>query len=70
MGVIVSVGASFLLASSYVLSLYLWPPKSSSGVPLDRDHPATIKRRFLSALAMLFVSPLFVLAFGDGQLLQ
>ena len=48
--------AAFTLASCYVLSLYVWRAHT------DRDHPETIKRRFVSAFAMLFLSPAFVWA--------
>jgi len=44
----------FLLASTYVGSLYIW--KSS----YDRNHPKTVKQRFISAFCMLFISPLCV----------
>ena len=56
--------ASLALASSYVLSLYIW------NTGLDRDHPETIKRRFVSAVSMLFLSPPFVHLFGSGNLLD
>ena len=36
----------------------------------DRDHPSTIKRRFVSAFCMLFASPPFVCAFGSSALLD
>ena len=61
-----AVSASCLLGLSYVLSLYVW----SSSRALDRDHPSTIKRRFVSAFCMLFVSPPFVYAFGSRSLLD
>jgi len=41
------------LACLYVGSLYVW--RSS----LSRDHPATIRRRFVSVLLVSLVSPLF-----------
>ena len=71
-----AVSASCLLGLSYVLSLYIWslPFHSPSGKSYtflqDRDHPSTIKRRFISAFCMLFVSPPFVLAFGTHSLLD
>lgn len=61
---LVSTGAPFLLGLSYVGSLYVWRSKQ------DRDHPDTIKRRFLSAAFMTILSPLFVLWFGSPELLQ
>ena len=73
-----AVSASCLLGLSYVLSLYIWSlpfhSKPSGGKSYsflqDRDHPSTIKRRFISAFCMLFVSPPFVLAFGTRSLLD
>jgi len=61
--ILVSTGAPFLLGLSYVGSLYVWRSN------LDRDHPETIKRRFLSALIMTLLSPLFVLLFAPPHLL-
>ena len=68
--------ASCLLGLSYVLSLYIWSlpwQTASEAAPSflqDRDHPSTIKRRFVSAFCMLFVSPPFVVAFGARALLD
>jgi prenyl protein peptidase len=59
-----AVSASCLLGMSYVLSLYVW----SHSTTHDRDHPSTIKRRFVSAFCMLFISPPFVWAFGSQKL--
>jgi len=64
MSLLTSLSASFALASSYVLSLYVW--RSSR----DRDHPDTVKRRFLSAAAMTLVSPTFVYFFGSKDILD
>ncbi len=52
---------SLALASIYVLSLYVW------NSDLDRDHPETIKRRFISAASMLILSPPFVWLFGRHE---
>jgi len=60
---LVSTGAPFLLGLSYVASLYVWRSN------LDRDHPDTIKRRFISAAFMTIVSPVFVYMFGCPELL-
>lgn len=60
---LVSTGAPFLLGLSYVASLYVWRSN------LDRDHPDTIKRRFISAAFMTIVSPVFVYMFGSPELL-
>eukprot|EP00095_Tigriopus_kingsejongensis_P000899 snap_masked-scaffold186_size273091-processed-gene-0.0 protein:Tk00899 transcript:snap_masked-scaffold186_size273091-processed-gene-0.0-mRNA-1 annotation:"caax prenyl protease 2" len=53
------------LALSYVLSLYIWGRNNGH----DRDHPSTIKRRFISAFCMLFISPVFVHLYGSKALL-
>ncbi|XP_015519423.1 CAAX prenyl protease 2 isoform X1 [Neodiprion pinetum] len=44
----------FTLSVVYVASLYIW------NSPYHREHNETIKKRFLSAFIMMFVSPLFV----------
>jgi len=62
--VLISTGAPFLLGVSYVASLYVWRSN------LDRDHPDTIKRRFVSAAFMTLVSPVFVWKFGATSLLE
>lgn len=59
----ICVLSSLALASTYVLSLYVWRTN------LERDHPETIKRRFVSALSMVFLSPPFVFFFGSPSLL-
>lgn len=61
---LICTGAPFLLGVSYVASLYVWRSN------LDRDHPDTIKRRFVSAAFMTVVSPVFVWKFGAGHLLE
>lgn len=45
---------SFLLLITYVSSLYIW--KS----PFNRDHPDVIKKRFVSVIFMIFLSPCFL----------
>lgn len=50
-----ALGVCTLLGVAYVASLYIWKNKDS------RNHPSTIKRRFLSVLLMAFLSPCFVL---------
>ena len=62
--ILVSTGAPLLLGVSYVASLYVWRSQ------LDRDHPDTIKRRFISAAFMTLVSPLFVWQCGAANLLD
>jgi len=61
---LICTGAPFLLGVSYVASLYVWRSN------LDRDHPDTIKRRFVSAAFMTIVSPVFVWKFGADHLLE
>ncbi|XP_054264722.1 CAAX prenyl protease 2 [Macrosteles quadrilineatus] len=53
-----SISACFILSVVYVSSLYIW------NSPHSRDHPTTIKKRFLSVFAMMFVSPLFLYMFS------
>ncbi|KAK9497456.1 hypothetical protein O3M35_004165 [Rhynocoris fuscipes] len=50
------LGCSFL-SLTYVLSLYVWRTNS------HRNHPTTVKRRFLSVLIMAVISPMFVAVF-------
>ncbi|KAH9375981.1 ras converting CAAX endopeptidase Sras [Haemaphysalis longicornis] len=50
---------SFMLALTYVGSLYIWRTKD------HRDHPTTIKKRFISVFAIICVSPLFVVFGAD-----
>jgi len=52
------------LAAFYVGSLYVWPTKH------DRDHPDTIKRRFISAAFVTVFSPVFLVYFGAPHLLN
>ncbi|KDR09270.1 CAAX prenyl protease 2 isoform X2 [Zootermopsis nevadensis] len=59
-----TAGACFLLSVVYVASLYIW--KS----PHSRDHPSTIKKRFLSVFIMMFISPLFLYYFSQEHVLQ
>ena len=55
---------AFTLSLSYVLSLYVWRSEH------DRDHPETIKQRFVSAMGMVLVSPLFTSVLGQEQMLS
>ena len=48
------------------LNVFIFPQVWRSN--LDRDHPDTIKRRFVSAAFMTIVSPVFVWKFGAGHL--
>jgi len=60
---VVATGAPFLLGLSYVGSLYVWRS------PHGRDHPSTIKRRFVSAAGITLLSPLFVTQWAAPDLL-
>ena len=62
--VLKSLGASLLLTSFYVGSLYVWRSD------LDRDHPETIKRRFLSAFLTLWISPPVAYLFAPGYFME
>ncbi|PSN50774.1 CAAX prenyl protease 2 [Blattella germanica] len=59
-----SAGACFVLSVVYVASLYIW------NSPYFRDHPSTIKKRFLSVFIMMFISPLFLYYFSQEHILQ
>ncbi|KAJ3650126.1 hypothetical protein Zmor_021834 [Zophobas morio] len=61
---LVSIGICLLLSVTYVASLHVW--KS----PHNRDHPSTIKRRFLSVFVMLFLSPCFLYMGISNQILE
>lgn len=52
----------FIIALLYVASLYIW---SSD---YNRDHPETIKRRFISVTAVMAISPIFVYVLCQGQI--
>ncbi|VEN58815.1 unnamed protein product [Callosobruchus maculatus] len=49
-----SVFICFFISLVYLASLHVW------NSPYSRDHPSTIKRRFLSAFVMLFIAPVFL----------
>lgn len=49
-----SVILCMLLSLTYIGSLLIW------NSPYNRDHPSTIKKRFLSVFMMLFISPCFL----------
>lgn len=56
------LGACFTIAVLYVASLYIWRFEYS------RDHPETIKRRFVSVTIVMAVSPIFVYLICREQL--
>ena len=55
-----TTAASFL-GFAYVGGLYVWRSE------YDRDHPETIKRRFLSAFFTSCICPPIVYIFGDPK---
>ncbi|XP_042902985.1 CAAX prenyl protease 2 isoform X2 [Parasteatoda tepidariorum] len=59
LGCFSNVMICILLACIYVGSLYIWP--NTHG----RDHPSTIKRRFLSVFIISFFSAVVVYIFAD-----
>ena len=59
-----STTAASLIGLAYVGGLYVWRSD------LDRDHPETIKRRFLSAFFTSCLCPPLVYVFGDPGLLS
>ncbi|XP_060522734.1 CAAX prenyl protease 2 isoform X4 [Cylas formicarius] len=63
-GCVVSVGLCLLLSVVYLASLHVW------NSPFSRDHPTTIKKRFVSVFFMLFVAPCFLYIGLDKNTLQ
>ncbi|XP_023294298.2 CAAX prenyl protease 2 [Lucilia cuprina] len=61
---IITVSCCLAMSVLYVSSLYIWNNKH------NRDHPATVKRRFLSVTVVMFISPIFVYKFSSGELLE
>lgn len=59
-----STTAASFLGLAYVGGLYVWRSD------LDRDHPETIKRRFLSAFCTTCLCPPLVYTFGSSELLS
>ena len=59
-----SVGACFVMASFYVLSLYLW----SAPNRYNRNHPSVIKRRFVSVITSSLASLLLVYSLAASPL--
>ncbi|XP_020798092.1 CAAX prenyl protease 2 [Drosophila serrata] len=62
--VITSVSCCFVLALLYVGSLYIWNTKH------NRDHPTTVKRRFISVSIVMLMAPFFVYFFSSPELLK
>ncbi|KAB0795670.1 hypothetical protein PPYR_09731 [Photinus pyralis] len=63
-GCFLSVTTCFLLSVVYISSLYVWDAK------YDRNHPSTIKKRFVSVFIMMFVSPVFLYASINKRILE
>ncbi|CAH2094699.1 unnamed protein product [Euphydryas editha] len=61
---IISGLACVFLTFLYVGSLYIWRSN------LSRDHPTTIKRRFLSVCCMMLLAPVFTHALLKDEMLQ
>lgn len=52
-----SLGSCLILAIIYVASLYVWNASE------NRDHPNTVKKRFLSVTIVMIISPIFIYLF-------
>jgi len=59
-----ATSAASILGFAYVGSIYVWRSE------YDRDHPETIKRRFLSAFFTSCLCPPLVYVFGNAKLLE
>jgi hypothetical protein len=53
----------YFVGFAYVGSIYIWRSE------FDRDHPETIKRRFVSAFFTSCLCPPLVYIFGNAKLL-
>ncbi|XP_019757934.1 CAAX prenyl protease 2 [Dendroctonus ponderosae] len=53
-----------LLSAFYLASLHVW------NSPFNRDHPSTIKQRFISCIIMLFIAPCFLYIGLDKSILN
>lgn len=61
---LITVSCCLAMSVLYVSSLYIWNNKH------NRDHPATVKRRFLSVTVVMFISPIFLYKFSSQELLE
>lgn len=61
---ITTILCCLIMSVLYVSSLYIWRDKH------NRDHPTTVKRRFLSVTMVMLFTPLFVYKFSSEELLQ
>lgn len=62
--IVTSVGCCLILSVIYVASLYVWNTKH------NRDHPSTVKRRFVSVIIVMLIAPFFVYKFSSRELLE
>ncbi|XP_067641170.1 CAAX prenyl protease 2 [Eurosta solidaginis] len=62
--IVTSVSCCLILSIIYVASLYIWSSQH------NRDHPATVKRRFFSVFIVMLIAPLFVYKFSSPALLE
>lgn len=61
---ITTIFCCLIMSVMYVSSLYIWRDKH------NRDHPTTVKRRFLSVTMVMLFTPLFVYKVSSEELLQ
>lgn len=61
---LITVSCCFAMSLVYVSSLYIWNNKH------NRDHPATVKRRFLSVTVVMLITPVFVYKFSSQEILD
>ncbi|XP_037027557.1 CAAX prenyl protease 2 [Bradysia coprophila] len=61
---ILSVSSCIILSIIYVSSLYVWSTEH------NRDHPTTIKKRFLSVFIVMLISPAFIYLFTSNEILE
>ncbi|KAJ8944698.1 hypothetical protein NQ314_009405 [Rhamnusium bicolor] len=60
----ISIFLCFFLSVAYLASIHVW------NSPYSRDHPTTIKKRFISAFVMLFIAPCFLYAGLNKEILE
>uniref|UniRef100_D3TP37 CAAX prenyl protease 2 n=1 Tax=Glossina morsitans morsitans TaxID=37546 RepID=D3TP37_GLOMM len=61
---IITISCCLAMSILYVSSLYIWNNKH------NRDHPATVKRRFLSVSVVMLVAPVFLYSFSSTELME
>ncbi|XP_018563858.1 CAAX prenyl protease 2 isoform X1 [Anoplophora glabripennis] len=60
----ISIFLCFMLSVTYLASIHVW------NSPYSRDHPETIKKRFISAFVMLFIAPCFLYVGLNKEILE